>query len=117
MKVGSTQANAPPVVKQVAEPESPAAKEPLGMEKLSLADEEGAEGAEGTEVQQPEPVHTETEEELAARLEEEARIAEIENKRLKIVIVSSEVAPWSKSGGLADVAEKLSIALSRRGHR
>jgi starch synthase len=114
MKVGSTQANAPPVVKQVAEPESPAAKEPLGMEKLSLADEEGAEGAE---VQQPEPVHTETEEELAARLEEEARIAEIENKRLKIVIVSSEVAPWSKSGGLADVAEKLSIALSRRGHR
>jgi hypothetical protein len=117
MKVGSTQANAPPVVPHAAEPESPAkspVKEPLGIEKLSLADEEGA---EGTEVQQPEPVHTETEEELAARLEEEARIAEIENKRLKIVIVSSEVAPWSKSGGLADVAEKLSIALSRRGHR
>lgn len=40
----------------------------------------------------PAPVtKVETEEELTARLEEEARIAEIENKRLKIVIVSSEV--------------------------
>eukprot|EP00283_Hemiselmis_rufescens_P004277 CAMPEP_0173428992 /NCGR_PEP_ID=MMETSP1357-20121228/7817_1 /TAXON_ID=77926 /ORGANISM="Hemiselmis rufescens, Strain PCC563" /LENGTH=737 /DNA_ID=CAMNT_0014393101 /DNA_START=137 /DNA_END=2353 /DNA_ORIENTATION=+ len=70
-------------------------------------------------VAQAEPVVIveETEEEIAARLEEEERIAAIEGARLKVVIVSSEVAPWSKSGGLADVADKLSVALSRRGHR
>jgi len=38
-------------------------------------------------------------------------------ERLKIVIVSSEVAPFSKSGGLADVCDKLGVALSRLGHR
>mmetsp|Transcript_15598 Transcript_15598/g.35967 ORF Transcript_15598/g.35967 Transcript_15598/m.35967 type:complete len:737 (-) Transcript_15598:235-2445(-) len=70
-------------------------------------------------VAQAEPVVIveETEEEIAARLAEEERIAAIENARLKVVIVSSEVAPYSKSGGLADVADKLSVALSRRGHR
>jgi len=38
-------------------------------------------------------------------------------ERLSIVIVSSEVTPFSKSGGLADVCDKLGVALSRMGHR
>jgi len=67
--------------------------------------------------QEPVVIAEETEEEIAARIAEEERIAAIENARLKVVIVSSEVAPFSKSGGLADVADKLSVALSRRGHR
>lgn len=40
-----------------------------------------------------------------------------EGDRLSIVIVSSEVSPYSKSGGLADVADKLGSALSKLGHR
>mmetsp|Transcript_43661 Transcript_43661/g.102666 ORF Transcript_43661/g.102666 Transcript_43661/m.102666 type:complete len:670 (-) Transcript_43661:214-2223(-) len=40
-----------------------------------------------------------------------------EGERLSIVIVSSEISPYSKSGGLADVADKLGVALSRIGHR
>lgn len=36
---------------------------------------------------------------------------------LKIVIVSSEVEPFSKAGGLADVAHSLSKALFCLGHR
>eukprot|EP00292_Cryptomonas_paramecium_P003078 CAMPEP_0113674386 /NCGR_PEP_ID=MMETSP0038_2-20120614/7386_1 /TAXON_ID=2898 /ORGANISM="Cryptomonas paramecium" /LENGTH=618 /DNA_ID=CAMNT_0000590953 /DNA_START=66 /DNA_END=1918 /DNA_ORIENTATION=- /assembly_acc=CAM_ASM_000170 len=38
-------------------------------------------------------------------------------KRLNVVLVSSELARYAKSGGLADVTDKLSIALARRGHR
>jgi glycogen synthase len=34
-----------------------------------------------------------------------------------VVVVSSEISPFSKSGGLADVADKLSVALARLGHR
>ena len=37
--------------------------------------------------------------------------------RFQVVIVTSELAPYSKSGGLADVCSKLSIALSQMGHR
>ena len=37
--------------------------------------------------------------------------------RLTVVIVTSEVAPFSKSGGLGDVAEKLGEALARLGHQ
>lgn len=37
-------------------------------------------------------------------------------KKLKIVSVSSEVAPFSKTGGLADVARSLPKALKRLGH-
>lgn len=40
-----------------------------------------------------------------------------EGEKLSIIIVSSEVSPYSKSGGLADVADKLGAALSRLGHR
>jgi starch synthase len=38
------------------------------------------------------------------------------SKRLKIVQIASEVAPFSKSGGLGDVARSLPKALSRLGH-
>jgi len=40
-----------------------------------------------------------------------------EDARLRVVIVTSELAPYSKSGGLADVCSKLSVALSQMGHR
>ncbi|MCB9778886.1 MAG: glycogen synthase [Alphaproteobacteria bacterium] len=36
---------------------------------------------------------------------------------LTVVSVSAEVAPWSKVGGLADVASALPVALAERGHR
>jgi len=35
---------------------------------------------------------------------------------MKILFVASEVAPYSKSGGLGDVAHALPRALSARGH-
>lgn len=38
------------------------------------------------------------------------------NKKLKIVHIASEVAPFSKSGGLGDVARSLPKALKRLGH-
>ncbi len=34
-----------------------------------------------------------------------------------ILFLSSEVAPWSKTGGLADVASSLPLALARRGYQ
>ena len=37
-------------------------------------------------------------------------------KVLKIVSISSEVAPFSKTGGLADVARSLPKAISRLDH-
>ncbi|HOZ36451.1 MAG TPA: glycogen/starch synthase [bacterium] len=37
-------------------------------------------------------------------------------KHLKIVSISSELHPFSKTGGLADVAESLPVALQRLGH-
>ncbi|KAK9790564.1 hypothetical protein WJX73_007353 [Symbiochloris irregularis] len=36
---------------------------------------------------------------------------------MDIVFVSSEVAPWSKTGGLGDVMGSLPVAMARRGHR
>lgn len=35
---------------------------------------------------------------------------------MKVLFLSSEVAPWSKSGGLADVARALPVALAGLGH-
>ncbi|HET8723439.1 MAG TPA: glycogen synthase GlgA [Anaeromyxobacteraceae bacterium] len=36
---------------------------------------------------------------------------------MDVLFVSSEVAPWSKTGGLGDVASSLPAALAARGHR
>jgi starch synthase len=36
---------------------------------------------------------------------------------MELLFVASEVAPWSKTGGLADVAASLPAALAGRGHR
>jgi starch synthase len=38
-------------------------------------------------------------------------------ERLNVVMVAMECAPWSKTGGLGDVAGALPKALARRGHR
>ena len=38
------------------------------------------------------------------------------SKKLKIVSISSEVAPFSKTGGLGDVARSLPKAIKRLGH-
>ena len=38
------------------------------------------------------------------------------NKKLKVVVVSSEVDPYSKTGGLGDVARSLPKAIRRLGH-
>lgn len=42
-------------------------------------------------------------------------MAETQDVRLKILFVSSEVTPFSKTGGLADVAQGLPVALNKRG--
>jgi starch synthase len=53
----------------------------------------------------------------AGLLRNPERVALREGKRMKIVIVSPEVVPFAKTGGLADVAGALPKALSKLGHQ
>jgi hypothetical protein len=39
------------------------------------------------------------------------------NKDVPVVVVSSEISPWSKSGGLALVTASLAVEFAERGHR
>eukprot|EP00798_Chlamydomonas_sp_ICE-L_P023235 gene23235-30459_t len=45
------------------------------------------------------------------------RAVRAQGSRLRVVFVSTEVAPWSKAGGLGEVLSSLPAALASRGHR
>ena len=45
------------------------------------------------------------------------KLATTINKKYQIVFVASEVAPWSKTGGLGEAMDGLPIALAALGHR
>jgi len=60
----------------------------------------------------------EAEAETAGALEDDADVEWGEaTQKFSVVFVTSEVTPWSKTGGLADVAGALPPALAKRGHR
>jgi len=93
----------------------------------SMLTEVVAEEPAGAVEEEPKPLATQAlDEKIAKALAKDSKaIDETEgespilppDERMNIVIVSSEVAPFSKSGGLADVCDKLGVALSRQGHR
>eukprot|EP00252_Welwitschia_mirabilis_P007253 TRINITY_DN18476_c0_g1_i1.p1 TRINITY_DN18476_c0_g1~~TRINITY_DN18476_c0_g1_i1.p1 ORF type:complete len:701 (+),score=137.24 TRINITY_DN18476_c0_g1_i1:522-2624(+) len=56
-------------------------------------------------------------EEQSESMKVETKSKEQTRALFSIVFVSSEVAPYSKTGGLADVSGSLPIALAARGHR
>ena len=58
---------------------------------------------------------------VAESEEEESENVDVElgeaDEKFSVVMVTSEVHPWSKTGGLGDVAGALPPALAKRGHR
>jgi len=69
------------------------------------------------EVSKEEPAAAEPPPAPEAESEEPLLPPPVCKERLNVVMVSSECAPWSKTGGLGDVAGSLPKALARRGHR
>ncbi|KAG5050352.1 hypothetical protein JHK85_011455 [Glycine max] len=67
--------------------------------------------------------HSITEEDSSSDEVEKPKVEDTEEEEAKtrvshnIVVVTSEAAPYSKTGGLADVCGSLPIALASRGHR
>lgn len=58
--------------------------------------------------------------ELLDRIRDDPRVTvgpDQADGKLSVVFASSEVAPWSKTGGLGDVCGALPSALANRGHR
>lgn len=73
-------------------------------------------------IRQAPPQHDITENELFESIEQQAHIAHekplepLQNGKKRVVMITSEAHPYAKSGGLADVAASLPVALSKRGH-